>query len=150
MIDLFHPRPGCWLPCVLSQFADRPQRVTLRAWLTDGVFIRRLHATLACKPANRAARHAARPPSRNLFIATSLQVGKYLVSPLTRPTHSGHYAAVVSIRSGFGSMTHDRVMRFEPVFDTPQQASRFATEQALDWLNQPTRNTARMAATHTE
>lgn len=47
-------------------------------------------------------------------------------------------------------MTHDRVMRFEPVFDTPQQASRFATEQALDWLNQPTRNTARMAATHTE
>jgi hypothetical protein len=31
-------------------------------------------------------------------------------------------------------MTHDRVMRFVPVFDTHEQASRFATEQALAWL----------------
>ena len=28
-------------------------------------------------------------------------------------------------------MTHDRVMRFVPVFETHDQATRFATEQAL-------------------
>jgi hypothetical protein len=42
----------------------------------------------------------------------------------------------VSIRSGTGSMTHDRVMRFVPVFDTSDQATRFATVQALAWINQ--------------
>lgn len=34
-------------------------------------------------------------------------------------------------------MTHDRVMRFVPVFDTHDQAARFATDQALAWLGQP-------------
>jgi hypothetical protein len=31
-------------------------------------------------------------------------------------------------------MTHDRVLRFVPVFDTREQAGRFASEQALAWL----------------
>ncbi|MFO1327886.1 MAG: hypothetical protein U1F56_11055 [Rubrivivax sp.] len=57
------------------------------------------------------------------------------MSPLTRAADGGRFAAVVSIRSGAGSMTHDRVMRFVPVFDTPDQASRFATEQALAWID---------------
>lgn len=34
-------------------------------------------------------------------------------------------------------MTHDRVMRFVPVFDSHDQASRFAVEQALVWLGTP-------------
>lgn len=33
-------------------------------------------------------------------------------------------------------MTHDRVMRFVPVFDTSDQATRFATVQALAWIDQ--------------
>jgi hypothetical protein len=33
-------------------------------------------------------------------------------------------------------MAHDRVVRFAPVFDTRDEASRFAIEQALDWLGQ--------------
>ena len=33
-------------------------------------------------------------------------------------------------------MTHDRVMRFVPVFDTSDQATRFATAQALAWIDQ--------------
>lgn len=57
------------------------------------------------------------------------------MSPLTRPAAGGRYAAAVSIRSGSGSMTHDRVMRFVPVFDTDDQATRFAVQQALDWLD---------------
>ncbi len=34
-------------------------------------------------------------------------------------------------------MTHDRVMRFMPVFDSHDQASRFAVEQALVWIGAP-------------
>lgn len=34
-------------------------------------------------------------------------------------------------------MTHDRVMRFVPVFDTPIQATCFAAHQALVWLGRP-------------
>jgi hypothetical protein len=32
-------------------------------------------------------------------------------------------------------MTHDRVIRFAPDFDTPDLATRFATEQALAWID---------------
>ncbi|WP_395703132.1 hypothetical protein [Aquabacterium sp.] len=34
-------------------------------------------------------------------------------------------------------MTHDRVMRFVPEFDSQDQAARFAVEQALAWIGQP-------------
>lgn len=34
-------------------------------------------------------------------------------------------------------MTHDRVMRFAPIFDTHDQATRFAAEQALVWIGRP-------------
>lgn len=78
-------------------------------------------------------------------IHTPLQVGKYLVSPLTRRIGGGRYAAAVSIRCGTGSMTHDRVMRFVPAFDTHEQATRFATDQALAWIGRPAPCTDRSA-----
>lgn len=56
------------------------------------------------------------------------------MSPLSRPIPGGRFNAALSIRSGAGSMTHDRVLRFEPAFDTHDQATRFATDQALAWL----------------
>jgi len=34
-------------------------------------------------------------------------------------------------------MTHDRVMRFEPAFDSPDEAAHFAVAQALDWIGTP-------------
>lgn len=34
-------------------------------------------------------------------------------------------------------MTHDRVLRFVPVFATHHEAARFATEQALAWIGRP-------------
>jgi hypothetical protein len=73
--------------------------------------------------------------AESLLIHTPLQVGKYLVSPLTHLMESGLVAASVSIRSGRGSMTHDRVMRFVPAFRNHDEAARFATTQALDWIN---------------
>jgi len=58
------------------------------------------------------------------------------VSPLTRRTACGlHVAAAVSIRTGRGSMTHDRVFRFVPIFDSHDEAARFAIEQALAWID---------------
>ncbi|MBQ0931813.1 hypothetical protein KAK03_15105 [Ideonella sp. 3Y2] len=70
-----------------------------------------------------------------MLIQASLQVGKYLVSALPRPLIGGRFGAGVSIRSGSGSMTHDRIMRFMPVFDSPDQASQFAIDQALVWID---------------
>jgi hypothetical protein len=74
------------------------------------------------------------PPHRKTFIHTPLQVGKYLLSPLTRLDDRGLYRASVSIRSGRGSATHDRVLRFAPTFDSPGEASRYATAQGLAWI----------------
>jgi hypothetical protein len=34
-------------------------------------------------------------------------------------------------------MTHDRVMRFVPVFNSPDQATSFAAAQALAWIGTP-------------
>jgi hypothetical protein len=53
---------------------------------------------------------------------------------LTRPIARGRYTAAVSIRSGRGSHTHDRVLRFVPVFDSPGDAARYATAQAMAWI----------------
>jgi hypothetical protein len=68
---------------------------------------------------------------------------------LTRPVEGGRYTAGVSIRSGTGSMTHDRVMRFVPVFDTHDQATRFAAAQALAWLG-PSARASHRSTTHQE
>jgi hypothetical protein len=81
--------------------------------------------------------------SRKTIIPTALKVGKYLVTSLTRPIDDGRFAAIVSIRSGTGSMTHDLVVRFAPVFETHDRATSFATEQALAWIDRPARATHR-------
>jgi hypothetical protein len=65
-----------------------------------------------------------------------LAVGKYLVSPLAKPQGEGRYVASVSIRSGKGSATHDRVMRFSGLFDTAASALHYATEHALGWIKE--------------
>ena len=80
---------------------------------------------------------------REFVIHSSFQVGKYLVSPLTRSTHCGRFAASVSIRSGRGSATSDRVLRFHPTFDSRDAAERYATAQGLAWIGVPeSRDTA--------
>jgi hypothetical protein len=65
---------------------------------------------------------------------------------LTRPTDCGRYAASVSIRSGRGSATHDRVLRFHPVFESRCAAERYATAQGLAWIGAPA---ARLAPSST-
>lgn len=76
-----------------------------------------------------------RPGTRKNTIHSPLQVGKYLVTPLTQRLHDGRYRAAVSIRSGRGSASQDRVMRFVPSFDSDLDASQYACVEGLAWLN---------------
>jgi hypothetical protein len=66
----------------------------------------------------------------------TFSVGKFLVSPLTTLTDGGSFAPSVSIRSGQGQGTHDRVLRFAARFPTREGAQRFAMLQGIDWLRQ--------------
>ena len=66
----------------------------------------------------------------------SIAVGKYLVSPLIKDLDDGRYAASVSIRSGRGSGTHDRVMRFTPSFASHASAVRYAIDHGLGWIRE--------------
>jgi hypothetical protein len=63
-----------------------------------------------------------------------ITVGRYLVSPLTRLIPDEGHAPSVSIRSGAGSATHDRVLRFGARFGSRDEAARYATAQGLLWL----------------
>jgi len=64
----------------------------------------------------------------NTTLEKAFSVGKYLVSPLSRLSESGRYLASVSIRSGSGRGTHDRVFRFIPQFDTQEGALQYAID----------------------
>ncbi len=66
----------------------------------------------------------------------AFSVGKYLVSPLPRLNDAGQYTASVSIRSGSGRGTHDRVFRFLPEFNTREGAVQYAIDQGRQWLQQ--------------
>ncbi len=54
---------------------------------------------------------------------------------MTRSDDRGLFAASVSIRSGRGSATHDRVLRFAPLFHSRDAAARYATAQGLAWTS---------------
>jgi hypothetical protein len=66
----------------------------------------------------------------------NIAVGKYLVSPLAKPQGTGGFAASVSIRSGQGSATHDRILRFVGLFDSAAQAVQYATDHAIGWIHE--------------
>jgi hypothetical protein len=64
----------------------------------------------------------------------TITVGKYHVSPLIRMLETGWYACSVSIRSGSGSGTHDRVLRLTRLFNDQIAAMRYATAEGMRWL----------------
>lgn len=67
------------------------------------------------------------------------KVGRYLVSPLIRQTENGTFAISVSIRSGSGSATTDRVLRLTGIFPCPREAAEYARAEALQWIHPPHR-----------
>jgi hypothetical protein len=71
------------------------------------------------------------------FREKSFSIGKYLVSPLTSMAAPGRFMAAVSVRSGQGPGTHDRIFRFIPEFATRQGARRYAARQGVIWAQSP-------------
>jgi hypothetical protein len=67
------------------------------------------------------------------------KVGRYLVSPLIKQTENGTFAISVSIRSGSGSATTDRVLRLTGLFPCPREAAAYARSEALQWITPPQR-----------
>jgi hypothetical protein len=66
----------------------------------------------------------------------TIAIGKYRVSAMPRRLEDGRYGAGVSIRSGQGSASTDRVLRFIGQFDTEAAANRHAHEQGALWVAQ--------------
>ena len=63
-----------------------------------------------------------------------LTVGMYLNPPLTNATENGWFACSVSIRSGSGRATTDRVLRLTRLFRDPLIAADYARGEGLQWV----------------
>lgn len=70
--------------------------------------------------------------------AAPFSVGKFLITPLSRPVQAGGFTASLSIRRGQGRETHDRVYTFKQAFATRDSALLYAAAQGRDWLLNPT------------
>lgn len=69
----------------------------------------------------------------------TIAIGKYLVSSLSKQLDDGGYRASVSIRSGRGSASTDRVMRFSDRFESERAAHLYAHAQGRAWVAQTAR-----------
>lgn len=82
----------------------------------------------------RTAAFALNHNTSSLKTPSPTTVGKYLVSTLVRPAQTGGYTAGVSIRSGRGSASTDRVMHFERRFTSAPAAHHYAHAQGVEWV----------------
>ncbi len=64
-----------------------------------------------------------------------LILGKYRIAALPRALPGGLFAAQVSIASGHGSASTDRVIRFDSAFSTHDAAADYALAQGIDWVH---------------
>jgi hypothetical protein len=67
----------------------------------------------------------------------AVTAGKYLISPLTKALENGWYACSVSIRSGRGRGTTDRVVRLTRLFRDRLAAAEYALQEGLRWIGNP-------------
>ncbi len=67
--------------------------------------------------------------------ASPITMGKYRIAAVPRPLDCGRFAAQVSIASGSGRGTTDRVMRFRDLFPTRDSAAHYAIAQGLAWVH---------------
>ena len=72
-------------------------------------------------------------------------VGRFLVSPFAKLLDNGLFGASVSIRSGRGSASTDRVMRFNGHFESADAAQRYAHDQGLIWVAESTQPSRALA-----
>ena len=64
-------------------------------------------------------------------------VGEFQITPLSRSRGADQHTALLSIRRGQGSQTHDRVYTFKPEFKTQDSALMYAAAQGRYWLLNP-------------
>jgi hypothetical protein len=60
--------------------------------------------------------------------------GKYLVSPLTRMLENGSFGCSVSIRSGSGQGTTDRIVSLTRLFRDRFAAAAYARAEGMRWI----------------
>lgn len=63
----------------------------------------------------------------------NIEVGRFRVSAMAQAREGGGFDALVSIRSGNGMASVDRVMRFTPQFQSSKAALRYARAEGLAW-----------------
>jgi hypothetical protein len=68
-----------------------------------------------------------------------ITMGKYRIAACPRPLEGGRFAALVSIASGSGRGTTDRVMRFHDHFPSHDAAAHYALAQGIVWVHETTR-----------
>jgi hypothetical protein len=121
-------------------------------WLPPG-------SAVPCPPAFRSGRHAAgrarrvagghdlqRKITMNNDHSQAVNVGKYLISPLTKTLENGWFACSVSIRSGRGRGTTDRVVRLTRLFRDQCAAAEYAVQEGLQWIGLSSPSAPRLAA----
>ncbi|MRD49101.1 hypothetical protein [Caenimonas koreensis] len=72
----------------------------------------------------------------------AITIGKFLITPLTRVLDDGHIACSVSVRSGSGSATTDRVLRLTRLFKCKAAAAQYALAEGMRWLDSRQQHTA--------
>ena len=77
--------------------------------------------------------------NNNFLLLSPVTMGKYRIAACPRALSSGRYEALVSIASGSGSASTDRVMRFRDDFLTHDAAAHYALAQGIDWVHEKTR-----------
>ena len=77
--------------------------------------------------------------NNNLSQPSGLTIGKYRIAACPQPLESGRFAAQVSIASGRGSASTDRVIRFCDDFSSHDAAAHYALAQGIEWVHQTTR-----------
>lgn len=64
----------------------------------------------------------------------TFRIDGFAITPSSRTTDSGHFTSSVSIRSGQGQSSHDRIYRFSALFTHEEAAIGHAMAQARQWL----------------
>ena len=77
--------------------------------------------------------------NNNFSLLSPVTMGKYRIAACPTPLTSGRFGAQVSIASGRGSASTDRVMRFSDDFLTHDAAAHYALAQGIDWVHAVTR-----------
>ena len=62
-------------------------------------------------------------------------IGKYRIAALPPQSKAGQFYAQVSIASGRGQASTDRVIRFTRVFQSHAAAAQYALEQGIGWAH---------------